>query len=140
MAVRMTATVEDAASVLRPWFHQLEKTGFAADVFLDGLADDVLWTATGTSAVSGRHVGKAAYVAGVYEPLNRRLAAWPRPVIERIVTDGDWGVVQFRGEGGVGVNGCDYSMRYCWVMRVAGGLVCEVIGYYDTAKVQELFS
>jgi hypothetical protein len=30
-------------------------------------------------------------------------------------------------------------MRYCWAMRASDGLVREVVGYSDTAKVAELF-
>jgi ketosteroid isomerase-like protein len=56
------------------------------------------------------------------------------------VAAGEWGVVEFSSSGGLGRNGTDYNMRYCWVIRVQDGLVCEVIGYYDTRAVTQLFS
>ena len=57
-----------------------------------------------------------------------------------MVADGEWGVVEFSSTGGVGRNGTGYNMRYCWVMHVRDNYVDEVIGYYDQAKVNELFS
>jgi ketosteroid isomerase-like protein len=60
--------------------------------------------------------------------------------VERIIAQGEWGVVEFSSTGGLGKNGTDYSMRYCWVMHVRDNRVDEVIGYYDQVKVVELFS
>jgi ketosteroid isomerase-like protein len=136
----MTSLDSQAGPILRAWFARLSESGFSSEIFLAGLAPDVVWTATGNSPVSGTFHGLAAYVAGVYRPLDERLSRWPDPVVERITAEGDRGVVEFRGEGGLGKNGCDYSMRYCWSMRVEGGLVREVIGYYDQNKVDELFA
>lgn len=139
--MRVSAAVQgEAGTVLREWFGRLTDTGFSSEVFLAGLAPDVVWTATGTSPISGVFRGLPAYVDGVYRPLDARLLRWPDPVVERITAEGDRGVVEFRGVGGVGHNGCDYSMRYCWSMRVEGGLVREVVGYYDQSKVHELFA
>ena len=56
------------------------------------------------------------------------------------MADGDWGFVEFEGVGGRGTNGTDYTIRYCWVMRVEDDLVREVVGYYDQSKVAELFA
>ena len=57
-----------------------------------------------------------------------------------ILADGEWAVVQFRGVGGVGRNGADYTLEYCWVIRVVDDRVREVVGYYDQVKVAELFA
>lgn len=130
----------DTATFLNEWFNRLTNSGWTAEVFLDVLADDLIWTATGSSPVSGEFHGKAAYIANVYQPLDEHLVSWPKPIVERIIADGDWGVVQFTSTGGRGHNGTDYNMRYCWAMRRAGRQIVEVIGYYDTAKVVELFA
>jgi uncharacterized protein len=134
----VTSTAE-AGPFLRDWFARMAAKGFSAEVFLAGLAPDLVWTVTGTSPISGTYRGLRAYTEGVFRPLDERLVRWPNPVVERIVAEGEWGVVEFRGEGGVGRNGCDYSMQYCWSMHVHGDLVREVIGYYDQHKVAELF-
>ena len=136
----LSAAPNDAEEFLTDWFDRLTDSGFASDVFLGGLADDLVWTATGSSPISGRYDGLPAYVEGVYRPLDERLSTWPQPRVERIVAAGEWGVVEFSSTGGVGKNGTDYSMRYCRVMHVRDNRVDEVIGYYDQVKVVELFS
>ena len=125
---------------LRTWFDDLAASGWTSEVFLARLSDDVVWTATGTSPVSGVYHGLAAYTDGVYRKLDAVLESWPRPHVERIVAEGEWGVVEFSSTGGLGKNGVDYNMRYCWLMRVEGDRVTEVIGYYDTSKVEALFA
>lgn len=66
--------------------------------------------------------------------------SWPRPVVEKIIADGEWAAVQFNSEGGKGKNGVDYNMKYCWLIRVSDGKIREVIGFYDQLKVAEFFS
>jgi ketosteroid isomerase-like protein len=130
----------DTGAFLQDWFGRLKQSGWTAEVFLDALSEDLVWTATGTSPISGTYHGRDAYIDGVYRPLDERLESWPRPTVERIIAQGDWGVVEFSSKGGRGKNGTDYNMRYCWLMHVEDGLVTEVIGYYDTSTVVALFT
>jgi uncharacterized protein len=131
---------DNAGAFLRTWFGRLAETGWTAEVFLGGLAEDLVWTATGTSPVSGTYRGRDAYIDGIYLRLDERLASWPRPRVERIIADGEWGVVEFTSTGGLGKNGTDYNMRYCWVIHVADDRIVEVVGYYDTQTVTALFA
>jgi uncharacterized protein len=130
----------DAGAFLRDWFRRLTESGWTADVFLAHLSDDIVWTATGSSPVSGTFHGLQAYTDGVYRKLDERLVTWPTPKVERILVDGNWGVVEFTSTGGLGKNGTDYNMRYCWLMHITGEKVDQVIGYYDQLKVAELFN
>ena len=130
----------DTGVFLRDWFDRLALAGWTAEVFLDALFEDLVWTATGSSPISGTYRGRDAYIDGVYRPLDERLESWPRPAVERIVAEGDWGVVEFSSTGGRGKNGIDYNMRYCWIIHVENELVTEVIGYYDTSTVSALFA
>lgn len=134
------AVTEHTRRFLTDWFARLEASGFAGEVFLGALADDLVWTATGHSPVSGTFRGKQAYADNVWRPLDDRLDRWPRAEVRRILADGEWAVVEFRGVGGVGRNGADYTLDYCWVIRVVDDRVREVVGYYDQAKVAELFA
>jgi uncharacterized protein len=59
--------------------------------------------------------------------------------VVRILADGERAVVEFLGVGGLGRNGTDYTLQYCWVIHVVDDLVREVVGYYDQVKVNELF-
>ncbi|MFC6712667.1 nuclear transport factor 2 family protein [Branchiibius cervicis] len=133
-------TTVSAKQFLQRWFAELSRTGFDAAVFLDVLSDDMVWTATGESPVSGVFRGKQAYIGGVYHPLDDHLVSWPRADVVRIIGDGEWAAVQFRGSGGQGRNGTDYSLDYCWLIHVTGEQISEVIGFYDQTKVHELFS
>lgn len=131
---------DSAGTFLHRWFDRLAETGWTAEVFLDALAQDLVWTATGTSPISGTYHGRDAYIDGIYRRLNERLASWPRPHVERILGDGQWGMVEFSSTGGLGKNGTDYNMRYCWVIHVVNDRVAEVVGYYDTQTVTALFA
>lgn len=130
----------DAKTFLGKWFYRLAESGWDGEVFLDALADDLVWEVTGTSPISGIYRSKQEYTEKVYKPLDERLASWPKPVVEQIIGDGEWAAVRFRSEGGRGKNGVDYNMIYCWLMRVSGGKVREVTGFYDQIRVGELFS
>jgi ketosteroid isomerase-like protein len=133
-------STERTRRFLTDWFARLEASGFDGGVFLDALADDLVWTATGNSPVSGTFHGKQSYVDNVWRPLDDHLVTWPKADVLRILADGEWAAVEFAGVGGVGRNGTDYSLRYCWVIRVAGDRITEVIGYYDQVTVQALFA
>jgi ketosteroid isomerase-like protein len=77
---------DDAGVFLRSWFDRLSESGWTSEDFLGALADDLVWTATGTSPISGTYHGRDAYIDGIYSQ------------------------------------------------------VCEVIGYYDTQTVTQLFA
>ena len=79
------------------------------------------------------------YLKKIIKRLGDRLQSWPKPVVENIVVDGDTACVQFHGEGGVGKNGANFDMRYCWVIRLRDGLIAHVTGYYDAVKMTALF-
>ncbi len=66
--------------------------------------------------------------------------------ITRVIVQGDWAVVEFVNRGtqtgplhsSLGVfppSGRRMEIRYCSVMRVAGGMVVEGRDYYDSASI-----
>jgi uncharacterized protein len=131
-------TTERTRAFVTDLFDRIAATGGYAPL-LDALAEDLVWTVTGTSPISGVYHGRQGYVAGVFSRLDERLEAWPAAHVEDILADGDTAVVFFTGAGGRGHNGLDYSMRYCWRMLVKDGLITEVTGYYDGIIVSKLF-
>lgn len=80
----------DTGSFLRGWFDRLAETGWTAEVFLGALSEGLVWTATGSSPISGTYRGLDAYVEGIFRPLDERLESWARPKVERIVAEGEW--------------------------------------------------
>jgi uncharacterized protein len=134
----MTST-EQTRALVTEMFERWEQAGDTGP-FLSALADDLCWTVTGSSPIAGTYTGKAAYIQGVYQRLDSRLARWPVPRVQRIAVDDDWAVVFFRGVDGLGRRGEDYSQDFTWWMRVAGGQIREVIGFYDSEKVSALLA
>ncbi|WP_239706792.1 nuclear transport factor 2 family protein [Mycolicibacterium smegmatis] len=114
-------------AVLEDVFATTSQTGFG-ETFLDRLSDDVTFTATGTSPVAGQYHGKTEYREKVLSRLHDHLATPMRPQLDQMIVDGDWAAVRFHTEGVHGTNGSDASMQYCWVMRVAGDQIVDVIG------------
>ncbi|KAK5687219.1 hypothetical protein LTS10_001357 [Elasticomyces elasticus] len=110
------------------------------DAFLHYLSDDVIWTATGTSPLSGHYVGKRSYKENVLDRLHDKLDHSPRPEVERIIVQEDWATILFRTTGARGRNGTDFSMQYCWIVRVQDDKIREVVGFFDSKKMIDLFS
>jgi ketosteroid isomerase-like protein len=134
-----TETTAATRATLERIFSTLAERGFG-EAFLDALSDDLVWTATGSSPVAGRYEGKSEYVSKVATRLRERLDDGPmRPIVEMILADGPWGCVRFRTEGVTGRNGADFSMQYCWMVKVDGDHISEVVGFYDTKKMNDLF-
>jgi ketosteroid isomerase-like protein len=63
----MSSATERTRRFLTDWFARLESSGFDGGVFLGALSDDLVWTATGASPVSGTFRGKqsASTTSGV---------------------------------------------------------------------------
>jgi ketosteroid isomerase-like protein len=141
-----SATVGNGAAVrsattatLESVFSRISEHGFG-QAFLDALADDLVFTATGSSPLAGRYTSKAEYQDRVLGRLHERLATPLRPAIEQMLVDGEWATVRFRTEGVRGHNGADFSMQYCWLLRVVDGRIVEIVGFYDTKKMVDLFA
>jgi len=132
-------TTEHTRALVTGMFERWEQKGDTGP-FLAALADDLSWTVTGSSPIAGTYGGKAEYLEGVFRRLDERLESWPVPRVRLIVADGEWVVVFWRGVGGRGRRGEDYTMDYTWWMRIEEDKVREVVGFYDGEKVAALFA
>jgi ketosteroid isomerase-like protein len=129
----------NAKQIVTQLFAQWEQGDSAP--FFAALAADLVWTAKGTTPISGTYRGKQAYLDQCYKPL---LAVFAGPTgckVHRIIGDGELVVVEWHGETPT-VAGPLYAQDYCWVLRVAPGTgeITEVTGYYDTARVEALLA
>lgn len=107
--------------------------------FFDSVADDVVWTAIGTTPISGVSHSKKEYWDKTYLPLQKVFAGPTSCKVKRIMAEDDTVVVQWHGETPLAKGGV-YANEYCWVVRVAAGKLVEVTGYFDTAVVNALFA
>ncbi len=126
----------DAKAFVARLFDRWEQGDMQA--FFDVLADDVRWTVSGSTPISGTYTSKVEYVEKVYRPLFARLAGPTSCRVRKIIAEGDTVVVQWHGQSPTR-SGPPYVQEYCWVIRVEGGTIKEVDGYYDTVAVAELF-
>lgn len=96
------------------------------------MADDVVWTVTGTTAWSGVLRGKGEVITKLLMPLGAQLANRPTVIPRRLIAEGDLVVVEANGRNTTHT-GKDYSNTYCFVIRLAEGQIREVTEYLDTA-------
>lgn len=102
--------------------------------FVDSLADDFCWTLTGTTAWSRTYRGKQEVMTELMRPLFANFADQYTNTAQRFIADGDWVAVECQGKV-MTKKGKPYNNRYCWVCRVEGGKLREVIEYMDTQLV-----
>jgi ketosteroid isomerase-like protein len=107
--------------------------------FFASLADEVVWTAIGSTPISGVSRSKKEYLEKTYLPLQTIFAGPTSCKVKRLVAEGDLAVVEWHGETPLAKGGV-YANDYCWVIRVTGSKLSEVTGYFDTAVVNSLFA
>jgi uncharacterized protein len=95
------------------------------------LADDVTWTNIGSTKYSGTFRGKAELVTKLLQPVFGQLKAGIVSVVDNIIAEGDFVVVQSRGQAET-LDGRPYNNRYCHVFRIRDGEIVEVTEYLDT--------
>ena len=105
---------------------------------MDLLADDITWTDIGTTRFSGTYVGKEELSSSLLGPLFGELKAGIFSVVENIIAEGEFVVVQSRGKA-VTNNGKPYDNTYCHVFRLGNGKIQEVTEYLDTALTNSVF-
>ena len=134
------STTDKTRTFITNLFNTISSHGFGKD-FLDSLSDSLVWTATGTSPVSGRYTSKQSYIDNVLAKLREQVdLSKTKPSIDHILVDGEWASVVFHTSGVIAVNGADFSMTYSWVMRVEAEKIVEVIGFYDQKKILDIFA
>ena len=105
--------------------------------FVDSLADDFCWTLTGTTKWSGTYRGKKAVMQDLMRPLFAQFADQYTNTAQTFIAEGDRVVVECRGKVTT-KSGQPYNNQYCWVCRVEGGRLLEVIEYMDTELVAKV--
>lgn len=105
--------------------------------FMDILADDVRWTAIGSSPWSRTYEGKRQIVDELMRPLFRQFADQYRARAINVVAEDDMVVVEARGEVMTRA-GQPYNQTYCYVFRLADGQVHELTEYLDTDLVNRV--
>jgi ketosteroid isomerase-like protein len=87
------------------------------------MADDFQWTWMGTISWSKTFKRKEAVVGELLAAVKSRLAQPFRVVADRFIAEGEYVVVESRGQNAI-PDGRTYNNKYCWVCRIAEG-TCE---------------
>ena len=109
----------------------------STESFLRHVSDDVDWTVMGTHPLAGRYRTKESFRAATFDRLEPLMRAGMRLIVEHVLVDGDWAVVELRSEATT-KSGKPFENCYCWVMRFENGLVTQVRAYLDSALVRDL--
>lgn len=99
--------------------------------FVDLLTEDVRWTIIGTTAWSGSWDGKESVRAELLDPLFAQFATRYRSEAIRLIAEADYVVIECRGDATTNA-WKRYENTYCYVCRMAGGMVRELTEYCDT--------
>lgn len=109
------------------------------DAMLATMSDDVRWTLIGSTKYSGTMNGKQEIVEKLFKPLFAQLETPGSNVIDNIIAEGDYVVVQQHGTGRRTKSGKDYNNTYCIVYKVGDGKIKEITEYCDTELVTSAF-
>ncbi|MCZ8257792.1 MAG: nuclear transport factor 2 family protein [Polaromonas sp.] len=102
--------------------------------FVAAMADDFCWTIPGDTPWSRTYRGKQAVVGELLQPLYAQFATPYISTTRSVLADGDRVVVEFDGKVTTKA-GKAYNNRYCYVFRMEGGQMKELMEYFDTALV-----
>jgi ketosteroid isomerase-like protein len=103
----------------------------------DAMADEFQWVLAGNWSWSGTWGPKSVAVNGLLRPLMAQFANGYRTEVDLVVAEGDRVVVQARGYATT-KRGDDYHQTYCFIFRVSGGRLTEVVEHCDSALVERV--
>jgi ketosteroid isomerase-like protein len=104
-------------------------------LFIQSLADEVSWCVTGQNKWSHTFKGKEAVLNDLQGYFQSLLVQRSRTVAHRFIADGDFVVVEARGDN-LTKTGVRYDNEYCIVFRLTNGKIVEIREYCDSALVE----
>jgi uncharacterized protein len=102
--------------------------------FIEAMADDFCWVLPGQTAWSRTYQGKQAVRDELLRPLFAQFADTYVNRASRFIAEGDMVVVECRGQVST-KKGKPYNNTYCYVCRLEGGQLKELVEYLDTQLV-----
>jgi nitroreductase/ketosteroid isomerase-like protein len=122
--------------LVESWFDAWSK-GDRSPLF-GSISDDVRWTVVGTCPGAGTYQSKASFLSESSGPVQSMLKSPAWPQVDEVLTSGDTVIVRWRGSTETKLGGT-YRNSYCWLLRLQGGIVTEIISYLDTLAVMRLY-
>lgn len=104
----------------------------------EAMADDCRWVFPGNWSWSGTWESKPVVVRGLLRPLAAQFTEEGyRSSANLLLAEGDRVVAQVEGHATT-TRGETYRQTYCFIFRIVGGRIAEVIEYCDTALVERV--
>ena len=129
-------TTEDNKRLMQQMFAELAQGNSGA--LVEMLADDVVWTVTGTTTFSKAYRGKATLIQELVGPLFSQLEGQFVFNADRFIAEDNYVVVECRGKSTT-KTGRPYNNKYCLVCRLEDGKIKELTEYMDTQLVVTTF-
>ncbi|MGY8680326.1 nuclear transport factor 2 family protein [Bradyrhizobium sp. UFLA05-153] len=105
-------------------------------LFIESLADDAKWVVTGQYSWSRTFAGRDAILNDLHGHVRSRLVDRTRTVAHRFIADGDFVVVEAKGDN-VTKEGVRYDNDYCLVFRIEDGRIKEIREYCDSVLTEK---
>lgn len=106
--------------------------------FFDLLADDVTWTITGNSPIAKTYNSRQQFLDEAITPINERLSERIVPTLRALYAEGDMVIALWDGKG-IAKDGISYSNTYSWYMKVKREKIVEVIAFFDSIELADLW-
>src|SRR5437879_4751952 len=88
------------------------------DALLAAMTEDVRWTIIGTTKYSGTMNGKKEIVDKLIRPISAELESMGSAIVDNVVAEGDYVVVQQHATGRKTKTGNPYNNTYCIVYKL----------------------
>ncbi|WP_165585092.1 nuclear transport factor 2 family protein [Chryseobacterium sp. FH2] len=118
---------------------QFEKWKNGEAGFFDLLADDVHWTVSGRSPVSGVYDGKTNFMERAVNPILSKLKTPLKSELISLTSDSSFVWLHFRAKA-IAQNGEVYENTYVWEMRLENGKITSGIAFLDTYELALLMN
>ena len=125
-------TIETVQTAFQPF-----ENGDPPSFFKNYVADDVVWTITGSDTLSGKYTSKLEVLDKTLNPVVRHMATPVARKIKSILISGDWAIVEHTAEAKT-KQGMDMFQEFCWLCRFEGGKIVEARMYMDTALFRKV--
>ncbi|MEV7994478.1 nuclear transport factor 2 family protein [Streptomyces sp. NPDC086077] len=129
-----TAEERGNLAAVREAFQRWEDGGS----FYDILADDAVWTITGSSPIAGTYTSRQQFLDEAIDPLSERLSVFVKPTVRGLWADGDTVFAQWDGHG-VARDGQPYDNTYAWTLHMKDGQVTRAVAFFDSGVVTDLW-
>jgi len=98
------------------------------------VAEDVIWTITGTNVLSGTYRSRQEFIDQAIARLNQSLDGGIQMDIHNVYVDGDTAILEMTSIAQA-KKGHPYHNEYIWIQRFYEGKVIEARVYYDDVLV-----